>query len=418
MSVSLFSRLPSNLVHIFQIYMFLAKKFLRIRNFEADHHIQITAPSDSIQVLRYMNRDINDNQIRVNSNFPRVIAKAIGPIFEEATCRGERQLTLHRDSHNSAILSSKNHTHKNFTDYQARVLSSFASSLNPYTRLPNSLSYQSSFRWYHNLLSTAPIIIFLRQKQRLMSESSLLSQNPSFENLRTKVLSTSSRYLNSLDILKRHRNYHLSDMVSSDIFNLALQNTSPDAFQSPDSHENPSPKDRLYRTILNSQYPEVINTLGDDSNDIGATSVKQISPLRDLEDRLSAAIEPKDVSSVIPYDVHYNDIYLLSIEAPIIEDDHSDVLKQISSEPEFEVFAVRVSADLPAMNVMKDNVASGEIRDSFRANYAELLSWAMKQHQSAELHESGLHHLYRTFGLWGLVEVSETSQKNAFYLFK
>lgn len=418
MALHLFSRLPSDIVHLFRIYLFLGNKFLRIRNLEADRHIQSTAPFESIRAFWNSNRNINDNQLRITSDFPHVIAKLVSPIFEESTFGSERQLALHSDSHTGAILSSKNHTLKNFTDYQARLLSSFASSLNPYTRLPNSLSHQSSFKWFQNLLSTAPIIMFLRQKQRLMSEPSLLSQNSPFENLRTKVLSTSSRYLNSPDILKRQRNYHLSDMVSSDIFNLALQNRSHDAIQFPISYEDPSGRDDLYQTILTSQYPKVINTSGDDSGNIALDKVEEHYPLRHLDDRLSAVSEPEDVSRIIPYDVHYNDIYLLSIEAPVIEDDHSDILEQISSEPEFEVFAVRVSADLPAMNVMKDSGGSGEIRDSFRANYAELLSWAMNQHQSNRVHESGLHHLYRTFGLWGLVEVSESSQKNAFYLFK
>lgn len=396
----------------------MSKKFLRVRSIETNDHLRKTAPFDSLQSYWRMKHINNDHKIFNPADFSQVIGQLVAPIFQSSNSIDTLSGVQLDIIDSGPMISTRNHNFKHFSDYQARFLMSFASSFQPYSSVPDATSTINSFKWYRKLLSDAPVIIFMRQKQRLMSETSLLSRNTPFEKFREEILNISSHYADSPEYAKRMKNYHLTDLTSSDLFRLALQKS--DKSRSTSECPSTPPPDKLYEAILESQKPRIVDENG---NEIGLSPLHNITkeyPLNSLERKLLDLNEPKDVVNFLPYDLVYNDIYILSIESPVIDDNHHKLLQLLHSQSDFEIFALRLSSSLLDFtnDIRESEEKSGEITKNFDAKYADLLSWAEQQHQTSEIKKPGTAALLKTFGSWGFVEVSESPAKDSLYLFK
>lgn len=352
-----------------------------------------------------MNVTKDHKQLFNSADFPPMIGELVAPIFGSHNESEHHPFSANRNSHKSSV-SCRNHSFKHFTDNQAKILLSFASTLNPYHQVPSVKHLVKSFEWYKRTLTQAPVILFLAQKQELMSENSLYSINPSFETLRNGIARLASEY--SEPGAHRH-SYHLADLTTSDIFRLALSSISK-------SHGAPSlDGDKLYEQILKRQIPKVLDCQHEELPISSLGSLLQQYPVTYFNEKFSKVNEPKEAHELFLSSVAYQDIYMLSIEYPVIEETHRELLKFIESQSDFEVFAVRLTSEFPFV----ESTSSGEVEDATRninATYDDLMKWVHIRHKK-DRELSGPSELMRAFGNWGLVEVSEAAP-DCFYLLK
>ncbi|GEQ67515.1 hypothetical protein JCM33374_g1180 [Metschnikowia sp. JCM 33374] len=318
------------------------------------------------------------------------------------------------------LFSDWSRTAKHFSDYQAKILSSFASYYVP-LRHASSPGPQKSLKWYQRLLSDTPVVFFLRQKQRLMTESSLRGINQPLDLLKHKLDSIRARYVADPNIDKRIRNYHIADLVTTDIFKLAVESELDGAGK--DSAEQNTPlsrdreEDKLCAYLHTLRQPQI---LGPDFKPCsekmtGKSRLTSKYPLSKIEAVLDSLENPQKLSDIFPYDIQYNDLYMLTIEEPVAADNHQDVLDLLHKSDHFEVFAARISQ---AEALQFDIIQEPQPRqDNIPAStYEQLLKWAETQRSpGASNHAS---RLLERLGEWGLVEVEENISNSAFYVFK
>lgn len=402
MSHQLLSRIPLELQHCFRIYEFLSKKFQRVRDREAYSFFRQTAPFGAVQ--RNWRMNVAKSEILNPSDFPPIIGELIAPIFRDPLQNGTDSALL--QSVTESLISSRNHTFRHFSDYQAKMLLSFASSLNPCEQVLPVKSALNSFKWYQHLLSLAPVTIFLKQEQNMMSEPSLLFKNTPFENLRDGILLLSSKYNDAQTHDMRVRNYYLTDLVSSDLFGHAIISRVPNS-KNLTEVDMALTEDQLYKKILSLQKPIVTDVEGRETGIKSLKSMVEDYPMRTFDKSFLEIVEPNQALNYFPYNVNYNDIFLLKIESPVINDDHNDVLQFIKSQSDFEVFAVRVSSDFTKM-LEADNEEDRPVNPT----YDDLLHWTQKRRKTGP---SGL---MQAFSEWGLVEVYDSISRDSLYLFK
>lgn len=102
-----------------------------------------------------------------------------------------------------------------------------------------------------------------------------------------------------------------------------------------------------------------------------------------------------------PYDLCYNEIFALTIESPVLTDDHLKLLGLLASQKNFEIMAVRV------------------------VKLAALIAGYNEPNQTYEsliklIQDEGRGKLtvMERLGEWGFVNVSENNAKTAFYMYK
>lgn len=424
MSRHVLSRIPLELCHTFRIYEFLSKKFVETQNSEVSVHLRKASSFDSMQTYWRMNVANDHTQVFNPADFPPMLGQLVAPIFQNHLVSTADNLLhfLEGDSITEPLISLRNHTFKHFTDYQARMLLSFASSLSPYDRVPLAKTISNSFKWYQRLLTNTPIIIFLAQRQKLMSEPSLLSINPPFENFRIGVSNLSSKQGEPGLYRKNIKSYHLTDLASSDLFRLALKSGSEEWLTLPFEKDLSITEDKLYQQITKLQRPRVIDANGNERDFTSLQPLLRKYPIQSFHDSFLAINDPKEVYDYFPYDIVYNDIYVLTIESPVIEDCHEDLLRLIQSQSQFEVFAIRISPEFPLQKALgytgtHAGDGNGDATKNFNATYDDLLTWAREQHERESRKLSGSALLMQNFGQWGLVEVAQ-SKTGSFYLFK
>lgn len=408
MSHHVLSRIPPNIRDIFRFYECLSKVFRDEQNSEVIDHLRCTHLATFIEHFWRMNVTAEHSKLYNAADFPPLIGQLVAPMFQNRNSEAILGL-LNEDQLGGSLISSRNHSFKHFTDFQARILLSFASSLSPYKQVPLVRSSVNSFKWYQRLLRNSPIIFFLKQKKRLMSESSLLSHNPAYEELRMGIADLAAKYSNSEEYFRRTKNYYLTDLASSDLFRLALSSRQNDVRTS-GMHSTSFDQDKLCDEITRVQKPKVIDSNGQEIDHIVLEAFCRNNPFTVLRGKLEKMNGINHVHTFFPFDIAYNDVYLLTIEPPVIEDDHDDLLRFIHCQAEFDVFAVRIASSFPMSLPFETFLGnSSSVTKNINATYEDLLVWAEKQRQKGKAKQTGSSRLIQTIGEWGLVEVSESA---------
>lgn len=419
MSRHTITRIPSDIQNIFRIYEHACNKFGTVQNLLIRRHLQRAGPYyDRFSRSKLLRQD-NHHVIYHPSDFEPVVAEVIAPIFTEPIKledndqfhSRERQTKLH----DNALVSEKNISSKQFTDHQAKILSLLASYYSPLSRLPPLKVAFKSFMWYQRLLANTPIMFFLRQKQRLMSDPSLRSANLPLRKFTDDLTKLTSKYINEPTLDKRVRNYHMTLLTTTDLLDLALkteaqgdlqdENLFADAFW--ETFENAN--DPLSGRLREYQLPYVSDHDGNHPLS-GAKSFLVTEVIRSLD----TIDDPREYLSAFPFDLSYHELFVLTIEAPVIDEDHSELLNLLERHTGLEVCAVRLSvADNSFLGTMEWILAARD--NSTQTTYDQLLNMAKRLRT---LDRSGVPGVLERIGQWGLLEVHESSSGKGLYMFK
>lgn len=433
------SRLPDHILHIFKIYERASNNALPYKNTRIKNYLQRTTP-EYYNFQR--NKLLTDNYEigKFNPNdFPPIISTLIKPIFEGPlelggleNMRTEDIFKQHQDKKGpretedniadfTPIISSASRTAKNFTDYQAQIASSFAAYFSPYRSVPQVNLIKNSFQWYQRLLNNTPIIFVLRQTNRLFSEASLSQVNKPLNDFKRAISLLLNSFADESD--KSIRNYHFTDLSTVDLFSLA--NKSQRHFQSDkdfdrlfataDWRTQNNVRDKLSEALLANKSVE----LTDQSFNAVNVSPHEIISKFPLH-KVLKELEYTNVREAFPYDIKYHDYHLLTIENPIIQEDHSELLNILDAyKDSFEIISVRMGlnnqniADFFSHNVHASDVPTSK-------SYDELLQIAKSKHDEAGQKKneiSSIDTLMKRLGESGLIRVEEGFAKNCIYLF-
>lgn len=434
------SRLPDNILHIFKIYERASNNALPYKNARIKNYLQRTTP-EYYNFQR--NKLLTDNSGigKFNPNdFPPIISTLIKPIFEGPlelggleNMRTEDIFKQHQDkkvaretddniSDFTPIISSASRTTKNFSDYQAQIASSFAAYFRPYRSVPNVNLIKNSFQWYQRLLNNTPIIFVLRQTNRLFSESSLSQVNKPLNDFKRAVSLLQNNFADESD--KNIRNYHFTDLSTVDLFSLA--NKSQRHFQSDKDFDSlfatadwktqNNVHDKLSEALLANKSVE----LTDQSFNTVNVSPHEIISKFPLH-KVLKELEYTNVREAFPYDIKYHDYHLLTIENPIMQEDHSELLNILDTyKDSFEIISVRMGLNNQTINdFFSHNIHSSDTI-STSESYDELLEIAKSKHDGAGKKKSELSSidtLMKRLGESGLIRVEEGFAKNCIYLF-
>lgn len=288
-----------------------------------------------------------------------------------------------------------------FSSFQAKLLTHFASYYSPVRGEPLSSAQAKSVAWYERLLSSAPVIIILRQKQRLFDEANVFELNPSLDILQSRLAKLSEPFQTDRDINKRTRNYHLTNLNSPDLFNIAAMRSGNSVITEPGN-------DKLYKFVRSVHVPIFLDRA---SKEILLSDVRAAFR-KNQQDAFSLGSFQR--SSDPEYDVSFSSFYILTIEEPVIGCDHQAMLDLIESSSDFDAIAVRLSASFIAN--FREEQASQSAEDPEDLPYEELVKWAATQ-RILNLSQSRSKIMTRCAG-WGFVEAAETLDKKGLYLFK
>lgn len=434
------SRLPDHILHIFKIYERASNNALPYKNARIKNYLQRTTP-EYYNFQR--NKLLTDNSGigKFNPNdFPPIISTLIKPIFEGPlelggleNMRTEDIFKQHQDkkvaretddniSDFTPIISSASRTTKNFSDYQAQIASSFAAYFRPYRSVPNVNLIKNSFQWYQRLLNNTPIIFVLRQTNRLFSESSLSQVNKPLNDFKRAVSLLQNNFADESD--KNIRNYHFTDLSTVDLFSLA--NKSQRHFQSDKDFDSlfatadwktqNNVHDKLSEALLANKSVEMTDQ---SFNTVNVSPHEIISkfPLH----KVLKELEYTNVREAFPYDIKYHDYHLLTIENPIMQEDHSELLNILDTyKDSFEIISVRMGLNNQTINdFFSHNIHSSDTI-STSESYDELLEIAKSKHDGAGKKKSELSSidtLMKRLGESGLIRVEEGFAKNCIYLF-
>ncbi|OVF09486.1 hypothetical protein A9F13_05g03036 [Clavispora lusitaniae] len=361
-----------------------------------------------------------------SANFTPIMSQILAPVFDGPLRLEDDDIPVEnitQSSSQSLIVSERHRSIRHFTDYQAKVLSTFASAFSPYSVLPRANSAFKSFVWYQRLLLNSPIIFFLKQRQTLLSESSVLFRNHALESLKSSISAISAPYNTSVQRDQRIRNYHLTDLVSTDIFKLATLAESKrrvplEELSSGSFWKNFPSDNRLSQELLNAQKPVLVDTNNIAQSPAVLNDIPNRFPMRKILRDIESIESINQIKGVFPFDMVYNDIYILTIEHPILQENHSPVIELLEKSKDFEVIAVRVSSQISDMrdSVIGEESSIEEPTAKFDATYEELLQWAEEKHNQDNQRVSGIIPVLQKLGQWGFVKVEEGAL--GFTLFK
>lgn len=405
MSRQTLSRIPKEINHIFKVYETASQVYRPYDDKLVSQFVDKTSLYYEMFNRRKLLSTSGKTPIFNPLDFPPVTRDIVLKVFE-LPLQLEKKLTLPLDpagetrndiSEYQPIYSEWHKTAKNFSDYQARVLSQFASYYSPLKEATGPIS-QKSMDWYGKLLAHTPVIFFLRQKQRLMAESSLRGINYPLEALRSKLELVCTPYATDRNIDKRIRNYHLTNLVSTDIFKLAVAK---------ETISGQNDEDKLCKYLCDLHKPEVLP--GNDQD------IVTKYPLHQIESTLLETDAISRLPEIFPYDIKYNDLYMLTIERPVLRDNHHALLELVGNQEHFEVVATRLLR-VEALETELETEPEPETSTQDVPTYEQLLKWAEKQHTTTTLNH--VTQILEQIGEWGLVAVEENSSSSAFYVFR
>lgn len=379
---------------------------------------------------------IRENEFN-HRDFPPAVAKSLEPLFNTRLQLTDLEKLSTRDlfrkdvfstitDEDDSIHSSYSRTTTSTTDFQAKIITTLAAQVSPFLSVPKQLSIEKSFKWFVKLLQSTPVFLILKQRSRLFSEGSLNQYDMPFNSLKTKVTEISnrkaeevaSREVESQNSSEIYRNYHLTDLLRIDLFNLAIKSQT-DFDNHPISQfedilnglrwkEVNQRKDKLCDLLTESQNVQLVDKT---FSNVELRNFKHFIETKNIWKTLATSKE-SDVRSLLPFDLTYNNYYLLCIENLVLDSDHSQVLEAVSKS-DFEVIAARISLqNSDIINFFTDLIQQSSDTHSRKLNYEELLQIA---HANREPHVSGINDLMKHLAEMNLVTVEEGCDKNCIY---
>lgn len=394
------NRLPSNILHLFNVYERASnalqplEKVVGLRdliNRNSPFHHNFSRQKLVHNTAGKLQMDSND--------YPPLISHVLQPMFSgqinlpNLENRSTDEIFKDFDNLDETIDSTYTSTAKRYTDFQARILQSLSSYYDPMQKVPHVKAAENTYRWCLRLLENTPIVIVLKQKNRLFSHSTLHQINKPFSDLRAQIDLLKANVAATDDLThSRFKTYHLFDITTTDILSLAVKNSNPQF----------TGNDEFCNFLAAAQNPAIVNPKAHDLN-----SMQKRYPIKDLYQEF---LDGRDVSEVFPFDLTFNDLYGITIEASMLPHfDRSliDILEKFKDE--YEVSLARFSLGFPEVaKFFEAEVAANEV-DS---NYDDLLQAA----QTTKQPKSNVAALAEYMGQSGLTRVEQGH--NCVYLVK
>lgn len=410
MSKHTIARIPGDVLEIFKIFLHASRHFSALEDVKVFNHVRQSSVRNQIvhrsRLLGFdhskdpLDHFANTHDVR---NFSPILNRMISPIFDRRP-RGERKfifLRIMAPNDEDPLLRVK--SGRNFTNRQAQILTGFASFYSPtYSIASNSIS-SLSYQWFRRAIRHTPLIIFLKQSHSLLGTESLLEADPFVDLLQSKLDDLRARYNEFEDPRKRSRNYHLTNLSQIDIFGLALGVVQVrEHIRAKLGIIEPSKgiNDDLYKSLWKQFEPRIFcDTMQPmESGDPKVSDALNSMDLDAVKREISQLLDPSEVQSLVPLDLRFNQIYMLTIEPSIIEDNHLGLIKALESIPELEIVAARLSRSwLPSLGAA-DKGRNG-------STYDDLIQSA----KSSRAEGDGLAEVLRALASLGLVKVEETA---------
>lgn len=393
-------------------------------------------PDSQLKHLKYRSDGKTAPWFQFNPNdFEPILSKVISPIFESTNSKksiwGDLENFNVDDLFNSnvhsqeqpALISDSNVSSKPLPAFESNIMSILRCYYQPYQEIPKVNRLLKSFHWYRNTLQNTPIIIFLKQKNRLFAQSSLSHINKPLVDLNNYMNDLSLQFFNQENFEsgddKLKRNYHLTDLTLVDIFNMALKTESLTSLDSLNWSRINQVEDKLASVLLKHQQVNVIDSNSTVVDKKGSVSRKfiQENPLSRISNSLLQ--DPTQIKYIFPYDLQYSSYQMITIEQPVIQEDHSFLLDHLQKQSDdFEIIAVRLSLN----NDLISNFFTNDLSSSSKTpsgNYQDMLQAAKRSHLSLEPNDPHAHiaSCIKKLGEMGLATVDEGSTKNCIYLF-
>lgn len=382
----------------------------------------INTKTDRYQM--YLTNQLITRKTLASDRFPKPVRELVRPLFSEPMIYDDlenlsvndlfknefkNKISLDNDNRLPRILSDSHITNKNFTDYQAQIIKSLAAYYTPHSYVPDVLNLKKVYQWYHRLLTYSPIILFFKQKNRLFSNPSLHQINFPYLRLFEEIENLKSKHS---DV---SRSYHLTELSDIDILQLAiksqLQFTQNDSYihnfdpQEIDWASINKIPDKLCHSLYTNKEIDIINNDFSVYNDLP----DNIFTTHSMKGLLNPTRIDK-IPEIFPYDLVYNDYFILSIEPPILNTDHTaltNILNNFSDD--FTCFSARLNLS----NTEIKQFFQSKSKDTSRNNgtYEELLNAASNNPSHIEI-------LTKRLAENGLTKVETGCHKNCIYLFQ
>ncbi|CCE85324.1 Piso0_004912 [Millerozyma farinosa CBS 7064] len=322
------------------------------------------------------------------------------------------------------ITSTQNRSIKKYTDHQANLIRSFSSYYSPLRKVPNEQSFTNSFKWYVRLLEKTPVVFFLKVTNRLFSDYSIAELNKPVSDFREELSKLQKKHISDVSSkTKSTRSYYFTELLNPDLFSLAIKGQSAfkgtadfeRALSSLSWEELNNQRDALCDILSSKREIKLVNRQLEPVNVDPRQFVREL-PLKDLFLQLDSL----SVNEVLPYDIIYDDLYILTIESSIIDQNHDVVMKLLEAyRADLQLIAVRLSLDSPAiidfLNSQKPS--SGVPKKHFKSSYEELLSIAKTNHManSDDKHYK-FANVMKKIGELGLHRVNYGTSNNCIYI--
>lgn len=355
------SRLPPKVLHLFNIYERASNALQPLDKVVGiSDLINRNSPFyHNFSRQKLVHNTAKDLQMDTN-DYPPLISHIIQPLFTgqiglpNIETRSTDEIFKTFGLLDETIDTKYTSTTKRYTDFQARILNSLASFYNPMQKVPNVPAVGNTYRWYSKLLNDTPILIILKQKNRLFSHSSLHQINKPFSDLKSQIDLLKSEIATTRNLNNsRFKTYHLFDIPSTDILSLAVKN----------AHPQFSGNDEFCNFLAGAQNVAIVNDGAHDLN-----SMENQYPINEL---YQAFLNGIDVAEIFPYDLTFNSLYGITIESlmlPHFDRSILDILEKFKDE--FEVSLARFSLGFPEVAKFFEAEVAAKESDS---NYDNLL---------------------------------------------
>lgn len=299
------------------------------------------------------------------------------------------------------IPSHTNKTLHNHSSFHANLMKSFASYYSPVLEVPLHVSYQNVYRWLYRLLENTPIVLLLTQRNNLLSNTTINQINVPFTHLKQQINQLASTF-------KTTRSYHITELIDLDIFQLAIrsQNHYREALTRNEDIETidfallAAIEDPLCTLLAQTKNVQLLKHghLCDEPLESVFTKFPVQNIKRDLE--FSA------IHNIFPYDLTYNDSFILTIEAPVVDQNHDKLIETlVKFNNDFDISAIRLST---SNNHLLQSIESSTSNSP--DTYEDLINFASRT-------QSNVDTVIKHFAEMGLVNVSANPTNNCIYLF-
>lgn len=356
-------------------------------------HVQKTSPD-------YVN--FSGGKLRTSvynkDDFLPLIGESIKPIFDSNLILDDfEDLStdqLFIDLVDDSIVSKSLRTTKQTSDFTAKIITSFASHYSPRRKIPYKESLQGVYKWFTKLLLDTPVILVLKQKNILYSDSSIEQINKPVLDMREAI----TELCNNEFPFSPERSYHFTELSYIDLFQLAIK-------------AQGKKKDSLVEVLNTEKNIEWLTSM--EVSDVGENTYVQENQVKRYVEENPELVKQSieiPIGEIFPYDISYNDFYLVTIEAPVIERNHEQLLEIIANS-EFELVAARMSLGNDLISLF---LHQGRETLEPGSRYEELLERARKARSSL----NSVHDLVGLLGSQGLLKVSEGCDGGSIYLTK